>query len=159
MPYLVVLGGGSWWAADGNRYNEGVHMVSQETADAARASGIRSLVVSDTEPTLVTNVSAGPLSLDDIKFGVQPGLRVVGQTEVQIQEEEEPYSVPLDYPCSYCELKFPSGGSRDRHVEMHHMAVAQQAKDDVPAVFAAEPLPEGVNPEDENLHPSERLLS
>ena len=121
MPWLAVLGSGSWMA-NGLRFGPGVHEVSEEIAEKARATGRRSLVVCDEQPELADAREHGPLKPEDLERpfserGVQ--LKVVPLPSPEPLPEDE-YALPKDYPCPQCSAKFPSSGSRERHVEFHH---------------------------------------
>jgi hypothetical protein len=117
LPWLAVLGSGSW-TVDGLRFPAGVHEVSDEIAERARRSGLRSLVVSDGEQLSVRETPAdGPLGLEDLRrgtTGVQ--LQVPALEPVELPSAE----LPRNYRCPHCPEPFPSRGALVRHIEFHH---------------------------------------
>ena len=115
--YLTVLGSGSW-SSHGKQYRAGIHEVSEEIAEEARASGIRFLVITSQEPKITRGVDVGPLTLDDLKVGVG-GVRIV-PAEAEPLPDEEPRDPRGEYVCDWCTDDFPSKGALDRHVEFHH---------------------------------------
>lgn len=118
MPFLVVTGRGSW-SFEGQRFRNGVHEVSDEVADAAERSGIRSLVVSAVEPEVIHREEAsGPLSLDDIKIGTEYGVRLASDIveEQLVEEAQRDYT----FQCHLCPAAKKSSGALDRHIEFHH---------------------------------------
>lgn len=132
MPWLVVLGTGSWSApglskttfkaavckATGKAYE-----VDQAVADAATATGYWWLQAfeDDDEPVLEVTELTGALGLEDIRHGVHGGVRL---HLVAALEEEPDYSDPDAPPavheCKWCPRKFPSTAARERHVEFEH---------------------------------------
>jgi len=121
MPWLAILGNGSWMVGK-QRFDAGIHEVSEEIAAKAQATGMRRLVICDEKPELDPGREPGPLKPEDFdrswdNRGTQ--LRLVHPPAAQLPAEDE-YSLPKDYPCGQCSLKFPSPGSRARHVEFHH---------------------------------------
>lgn len=117
MPYLIVLGNGSWRYRD-HTYKAGVHEVSEELADAARRAPVRSLVVMNRKPVVVQK-TPGPLTLADLKRPRRMGVALTPDAVPQLPVEDD-YEVPLDYPCDKCDEMFPSAGARDRHLEFNH---------------------------------------
>lgn len=132
MPFLVVLGTGSWSAPAVSRttYKAAVCKASGEpykvdaaVAEAARATGYWWLQVfdDDDEPVLDVSDPSGPLEPDDIRVGVQGGVRL------HLEEAPEPEEVnfeyegsPLVHGCKWCPRRFPSSAAHDRHIEFEH---------------------------------------
>jgi hypothetical protein len=117
VPWLTVLGAGSWRCGD-KRFPAGKHEVDETTAELARQAGIRSLIITETEPTLHRRED-GPLTIDDVKLGSGVRLAIVPPPEVA-DVEPDLYEVPRDYHCPHCEESHPSRGSLLRHIEFHH---------------------------------------
>ena len=119
MPWLVVLGRGSWMRA-GKRYEAGKHEVDELTAEAAKRAPVGNLRVLDEEPEIVRDLGDdGPLTAEHVRLGVSGGVVLVSDLQESLEdgvEEREKY----DFSCRYCPLGFPSSGSLVRHVEMHH---------------------------------------
>lgn len=121
MPWLVVLGNGSWMPRPGMRFTAGVHEISDEVAIWARKSKLKMLLVMDREPEIEPEHQGGPLTPDKLK-NAHRGVRL--KVEPLPEAEEEEYEVPLEYPCLYCDSSFPSDPARDRHIELQHGADA-----------------------------------
>lgn len=117
MPWLVVLGKGSWGY---NRitYRAGKHEVPEDVAEVARAKGKKNLLVFEHEPEIVSNKGDGPLTPDDILLGNPGGVRLPADPEDHVEEEDN--TIPYEYPCEHCTLSFPSAPALDRHHEFHH---------------------------------------
>lgn len=114
MPFLVILGEGTWRPDREHFYKAGVHEVSDEIAALARAEN---LVVTETRPE-IEKTGEGPLTMSDLKKGSKPGVQLVIE-----KREDEPIAieVPRDHHCIYCEDEsFPSAGALERHLEVHH---------------------------------------
>lgn len=118
MPWLVVLGSGSWTPGPGMRYRAGKHYVTEEVAAKARALGRRTLIVVDEEPEIVRGVGPGPLTPEDVRFGTTAGVRFKEQELVEELEAE--YEIPLTYECQWCPEKRPSQAALDRHHKVKH---------------------------------------
>lgn len=116
MPYLTVLGKGSWGPDAARRFAAGVHEVDHEVAEAARASGIKTLVVTDGPPRVRRRGAEGPLSADDIVEGSD------GRVELEPAEEgaSEEGADAYDFGCPSCGRSFPSAAARDRHQAFRH---------------------------------------
>ena len=117
MPYLVVLGNGSW-RYNGVTYKAGVHEISDELARVAQLAPVRSLVVMSEKP-VVMQKTPGPLTIADLKrprMGVSLRPSAVPETT----DPEPDLGVPLDHPCPECPELFPSAPARDRHIEFNH---------------------------------------
>jgi hypothetical protein len=115
VPFLVVLGDASW--TRGNRsYKAGVHEVDELTAEAAKRTRMKSLLISKDEPVIMKK-GRGPLTLDDIKLGVK-GVQL--ENPIANLPPPEPGDLPRDYICEWCGSEFPSAGSRKRHIEFNH---------------------------------------
>lgn len=131
MPWLVVLGTGSWstpgisrttFKASVCKAQAGGYKVDQAVADAAEATGYWWLQVydDDDEPVLDVDELSGALGLDDVRRGVDGGVRlrvVPGEPE---PEPEDPEAPPPIHGCDWCVRKFPSTAAKDRHVEFEH---------------------------------------
>lgn len=132
MPWLVILGTGTWSApgisrttfkasvckAEGRGYK-----VEQAVADAADATGYWWLQTfpDDDEPVLDTDELSGPLGLDDVRRGVDGGVRLRVIEGGLIEEDySDPDAPPFANPCEWCVRKFPSSAALDRHVEFEH---------------------------------------
>ena len=119
MPWLVVTGTGSW-NYRGTPFRAGVHEVDQDVADAAIASRVGSLFVTDFEPEIMRTPDPGsPLTLKDIKVGTNIGVQIA-RGEAPEEEIADSSGRIFEYPCPYCPKPFASSGARDRHVEFHH---------------------------------------
>lgn len=133
MPWLVVLGTGSWSApaisrtttykaATVRKTGKG-YKVTQEVADAADATGYWWLqtFADDNEPVLDTDDPSGVLTLEDIKVGVHPGVKLsVVEGERVEPEWVDPEAPPLVHGCQWCPDRYPSTAALDRHVEWEH---------------------------------------
>lgn len=121
MPWLVVLGQGSWSPKPGVRFRAGKHKISREVADsarAARAKGQKSLIVLDDEPEIVTSLGTGMLTAEDVRVGNSAGVRIpLPEAEAELEQE---YEIPLEHPCHWCTKKYPSAAALKRHVDFHH---------------------------------------
>ncbi len=126
MPWLVVLGNGSW-QAEGTLYRAGKHLVPEEVADRARASGIRRLVVLEEEPTLA-QPTGGPLELEHVRRGVQ-GVSLAERQPEAVEGGTPGWERPAEYPCPSCPKSFPSSGALARHEEFNHAVPVQTAPD------------------------------
>lgn len=132
MPWLVVLGTGSWSApgvskttfkaavckAQGRGYK-----IDQAVADAAEDTGYWWLqtFADDDEPVLDVDDPTGPLEAEDIRIGVMGGVRLhVDATSTEEPEWVDPEAPPLEHPCKWCPRRFPSSAAKDRHVEFEH---------------------------------------
>lgn len=119
MPWLTVLGRGSWRWND-QTFRAGVHEVSDEVAIAARAAPVRNLVVTVDRPVVHVK-TRGPLTISDLQRPyLGTGVRFAGQRPTEEPVAARPSGVPLDHPCGQCDEMFPSAGARDRHIEFHH---------------------------------------
>lgn len=120
MPWIVVLGASSWTRGS-QGFKAGVHEVDVETAEAAKAAGIRSLMVFDEEPRIAVGHEDGkPLSADDIRGGTKFGVRLEEPEPAEPEPEPDPRE-QYDFACPHCEdFSAPSGPSLARHVEFHH---------------------------------------
>lgn len=119
MPWLVVLGTGTWGYGR-TTYPAGKHQVDDATAEAARSLGSPVVLVTDEEPHIVENRPDGePLSLKDIRVGVTThGVRLA---EVAIEEVAVHERDPRDeHACPYCSDAKPSAAALVRHIEFHH---------------------------------------
>lgn len=117
MPWLVVLGSGSWTCGR-TKYTPGKYEVGDDVVAAVLRSRLPNVLLLEEEPEMrFDGPSDGPLSLDDITRkhkGMQ--LRLP-----DADPEEEPEIRPRDeHPCLFCPLGFPSRPALLRHVEMHH---------------------------------------
>lgn len=133
MPWLVVLGTGSWCDPAVSRQTfrasyckkKGTgYKVEEDIAEAARATGYWWLQVypDEMEPELDVSDPSGPLTLEDVKTGLAPGVRLQvieggGEPEEEYQDPEAP---PLEHACQWCPRRFPSSGALGRHVEFEH---------------------------------------
>ena len=92
-------------------------------ADTAEATGYWWLQVFATEdkPVLETDDASGLLTLEDIKVGVHPGVRLqVLEGEKVEAEWVDPEAPPLVHACQWCTDRFPSTAALDRHTEWEH---------------------------------------
>lgn len=117
MPWLVVLGRGTWMRA-GVRYEPGKYEVDDLTAAAAKNAPVGNLRVFDEEPEIFRDSDVGPLLPEHIRLGVTGGIQIVDPNVVAATEEEprEKY----DFTCRFCPQGFPSNGALERHIEFHH---------------------------------------
>lgn len=124
MPWLVVLGEGSWSPLRGVRFKPGKHEVTEEIAAIVRTQARRNLLVFDIEPEIVSGAVAGPLTADDIKLGRTSSPRLPEQ-EMAAELEEE-YDIPLTHPCHWCtsDTRFPSAAALARHQKVNHPEMA-----------------------------------
>lgn len=126
MPILTVLGKGSWKYRTVT-YRAGIHVVDDEVANAARTSGIRTLVVSDTAPLLARRVD-GPLTLAQLHNGSPEGVTLAAAPPLPPEPVVEPeeITVPAEFPCLVdgCQYAsphgFPSKPALDRHTQFNH---------------------------------------
>lgn len=120
MPWLVVLGEGSWSPERGVRYKAGKHEITEEMATFARLQGRRNLMVFDIEPEIVSGAVAGPLTPEDIKLGRTTTVQL-REPEMAAELEEE-YDIPLTHPCHWCttDTRFPSAAALARHQKVNH---------------------------------------
>ncbi len=131
MPWLVVLGTGTWSApgltkttfkasvckATGQAYE-----VDDAVAAEVAATGYEWLMIFDEPPVLDVSDPTGPLEPEDIKSGVIGGVRL---QVIEGGEEPEPEWIDPEAPemvhgCTWCPRKFPSSGALGRHVEFEH---------------------------------------
>lgn len=131
MPWLVVLGTGSWSAPSVSKQtykasyckkNGTGYEVEQSVADAAQATGYWWLQVFPDRPEVVQEDPTGPLSLDDVRSGVEGGSRLVvleggAEPEPDIEDPEAP---SMSHACGWCPRRFPSSGALGRHTEFEH---------------------------------------
>ena len=119
MPWLTVLGLGSWSPGrDLPTFRPGSYEVDVEIAEQARASDIRSLLVTDMKPRTVVRTPAGPLTMDDLRES--DGGVAVAPPDIPESDLVDVYDNLLDFPCGMCDAAFPSAGARERHIEFHH---------------------------------------
>jgi hypothetical protein len=125
VPWLAVTGTSTWVAGRNlPTFGPGVYEVSEEMADIARRDAPTRVVVCDRRPTVISGHGEPPLTLDDLRFGVQTGVRFPPDDLPEPDEEEEPVeqrSVPDAYFCTYCPAAFPSEPPLRRHVKIEHM--------------------------------------
>lgn len=121
MPWLVVLGRGSWRTGD-RLFEAGAHEIDDEVAEKARQSRIKSLLVCDEEPVLQVDATTGLLTADDVRTRGRGGVRLARPET----GEDALVSVELtyDFSCPQCPAAFPSRGALVRHTEFHHGAEA-----------------------------------
>jgi hypothetical protein len=120
LPFLTVLGNSSWRTGE-HVFKPGVHAVTEDVAARARASGIRSLILTDEAPAITRPRGTGePLTVEDLALG-QTGVRLVPPLPPEeAVVEVDLYEVPRDWHCPHCPQDFPSKGSLVRHIEFHH---------------------------------------
>ena len=135
MPWLVVLGDGSWtytaaavldtetgkWKYDRTRFESGVHEVDEAVAIAALQPGAPGyLLVTDSAPDLEDTSKTGMLTLEDIRSESRIGVQIRQEPEGLVIEEEILEEVPSEFSCGQCPETFPSKPARDLHVEFNH---------------------------------------
>jgi hypothetical protein len=132
MPFLVVLGTGTWSApgltkttfkASVCKSSGRAYEVDAAVAEEALGTGYDWLMVFDEEPRLDVSDPTGPLEPEDIKTGVHGGVRLQVEADAEPEEEEEfidPEAPEMIHGCSWCPRKFPSSGALGRHVEFEH---------------------------------------
>lgn len=128
MPHLTVLGLGSWRYRTVT-YRAGIHHVDEEVANAARTSGIKTLVVSEAPPLLARRAD-GPLSLAELHGGSAEGVTLAAapplppEPVVELPEITVPEEFPCDVDgCPYTTPNgFPSKPALERHRLFNHVA-------------------------------------
>lgn len=166
--YLTVTGNGSWMAGaekmeDGRysylRYGPGVHEVSEEIAEkakAARRRGDSKLVVTEYEPEITTQAereAAGQGGLQPTDFhkstpvmegmkhrrkptrGVQMKARQRATTPAEAGERTV---LAMEFPCPECEESFPTKAPLEYHMDLVH-EVAEELDHDTAPEPVAEP--------------------
>lgn len=126
MPHLTVLGLGSWKYRTVT-YRAGIHHVDEEVANAARTSGIRTLVVSEDAPQLARRAE-GPLTLAQLNNGSAEGVTMAAAPPLPPEPAAVPeeITVPAEFPCDVdgCQYVsphgFPSLPALDRHRLFNH---------------------------------------
>jgi len=126
MPWLIVTGSGGSWGAGRNlpTFKPGVYEVTEEVAEIARRDAPERVFVSAVRPELATCHEGAPLTLEDIRVGVDYGVRLrqddAPADPDQDDEYVEPERLPDAYPCQFCTRSFATGERLDWHVEYAH---------------------------------------
>jgi hypothetical protein len=125
MPWLVVTGTASYGSfADGKfrHFEPGVHHVDEIQDDPLRPARV---ILTDQRPELAPRPDGAPLTLEDIRLGVDYGVRL-RQNDAPATDDAEEWveaeydRVPDAYPCRFCARSFTTGERLEWHIEFAH---------------------------------------
>jgi hypothetical protein len=123
VPWLAVTGTTKWGAGrDLPTYAPGVYEVSEEIAVIARRDAPPRVIVCDERPAVTRGEGLPPLTLNDLKVGMDDGVRLkredIPDIPIETMDDDEPV-VDL-YPCEFCKDSFPTEAPLRRHIRLHH---------------------------------------
>lgn len=125
MPWLVVLGEGFWQYDREHRFSAGKHEVTEEIATQARESGLRKLLVFESEPAMAgVNVEDGsPLTLEDFKR--MEGAHLAPPPAPESDDAEIPQFVTrrAQYKCPFCPVSEPTFRPSEPALRRHILKV------------------------------------